>query len=368
MTTPWYRVLLYLLPIPLSVLDVWLVPQMPTSLPEHLSAAFGVVALLWRRRFPVLTFLCTIPAAWHSLLIPSVAIYTVGRHSKRSLTVVVCTIILAVVFIVVRYSVAWEHIPLDMFTVIIITRVLSAIAPAVLGRLLRSRVALQDKIAELTAAREEGDALRIQSALARDRAELASEMHDVVSHQVSMIAIQAGALEVSSPDPKTVGVAETIRELSAKTLDELRHMVTVLRASGTNGGALTPQPTVADLPKLLHDSGIDVTLIGAMPDDLGAATQRAIYRTVQEALTNVRKHAPGAAVTVTLTADTTEVTVIVRNTAGQHTPMTLPSAGHGLRGLTERAELLDGTLRTHHEADGGFRLELRIPRSADARP
>ncbi|MFI5783584.1 sensor histidine kinase [Nocardia sp. NPDC051570] len=360
-----YRTALFLAPIPFAALDIWLLPSTPSNGIEHVAAAAGLVALLWRRKFPVIVFLCALPSTWSSVILPATALYSVGRYSRPSVTVALCTAILAGVLVAVRHSIAWDHITFELFRTIVATRLLAAMAPAVLGRLIRSRIALQAKIIEVTRAREEGETLRIQTALARDRAQLASEMHDVVSHQVSLIAVRAGALEMTSREPDTVAAAVTIRELSAATLDELRHMVTVLRASGTDATTLTPQPTIAELPQLIRDSGIDVTAVGALPDDLCAVTQRAIYRTVQEALTNVRKYAPGAQVTLQLGTTPLEVTVTITNTPGNQPRITLPSSGHGLRGLAERAELLDGSLTTHHRPDGGFGIELRLPRTAD---
>lgn len=107
--------------------------------------------------------------------------------------------------------------------------------------------------------------------------------------------VQAAALQVGADDPDTRQAARTIRSLSVATLDELRTMVTLLRASGGHATELAPQPTLADLRTLVESSGIDAELTGELPPTVGTPAERALYRTVQEALTNVRKHAPQGA-------------------------------------------------------------------------
>src|SRR6185503_14283048 len=162
--------------------------------------------------------------------------------------------------------------------------VMAAAAPIFLGWLMRA-------LADVRQAREHERELDARAVLAKERNQLAREMHDVVSHQVSLIAVQAGALSVSAPDPGVKAVAENVRKLSVDTLDELRHMVNLLRASGSSATELTPQPTLSDLDRLVAGSGIETTLVGTAPEGVDAAFQRTVYRTIQEALTNVRKHA-----------------------------------------------------------------------------
>lgn len=140
-------------------------------------------------------------------------------------------------------------------------------------------------------------------------------------------------------------------------------MVTVLRAPGPVSSDLSPQPTVERVPLLIEDSGLDVSLRGTLPKDLPTAVQRAIYRTVQEGLTNVRKYAMGSKVQIILYTGELELSVQVVNSAGTEPDLVLPGSRHGLRGLTERAELLEGHLSSRRHPDGGFTLELRLPLS-----
>jgi signal transduction histidine kinase len=186
-------------------------------------------------------------------------------------------------------------------------------------------------------------------------------MHDVVSHQVSLIAMQAGALRMAAADPDARQVAGTIRMLSTRTLDELRQLVSVLR---TTSGDDSPQPRVADLPALVSNAGIPATLtVRGSVDDLPAPVSGAVYRTVQEALTNVRKHAGGAVTSVLVVAEADELRVEVRNEApdGPREYATLPSGGHGLVGLRERAALLNGEFEAGPTDGGGFAVEVTFP-------
>ncbi|MDV8009442.1 sensor histidine kinase [Rhodococcus sp. IEGM 1318] len=352
-------------PVVLAALDVWLTIGEMSGRGTAVSC-LGVLALVFRRKYPVAVFLCTLPTlvlGW-SFVVPAVSAYAVGRYCMRQLVAATCVGVLAGTLIFGVYPTNWS-LDANWFVSNVIFNVMLASAPVLLGRLVAARVVLSARLLEITAAREHEDALLTESALARDRAQLAREMHDVVSHQVGLIAVRAGTLQMTTADPDSREAAATIRQLSVKTLDELRHMVSVLRAAGTGPTELFPQPTIAELTNLVEQSGLDVSLSGELPPQLGAAAQRAIYRTVQEGLTNVRKHAPGARVEVCVSSVGSEVSVVVADTGGARpdVAVALPGSRHGLRGLTERAELLAGTLTVEKQAAGGFRLELRLPRT-----
>ena len=316
-------------------------------------------ALVLRRRFPFLTFLCTVPGLILSYanIASLVALYSMARYGSKPVPLIVGTVVMFA-----GYSALWQPpYTADVVLLNSIYGALFAAAPLALGLLVRTRRELSTRIAEVEQAREYERELIAQRVLARERAQLAREMHDVVSHQVSLIAVQAGALQMANPDPDTRRAARTIRELSVTTLDELRQMVSVLRADGGRSTELFPQPGLRDLEHLTAASGIPTTM--SIDPRLQAAPplQRAVYRTVQEALTNVRKHAPGATATVSIGRDGDQIVASVLNTAASHQVTPLPSAQHGLIGLHERAELLGGTLTTGPTPAGGFHLELRLP-------
>jgi signal transduction histidine kinase len=184
-------------------------------------------------------------------------------------------------------------------------------------------------------------------------------MHDVVSHQVTLIAMQAGALQVSAHDDESRQAARTIRQLSTRTLEELRGLVGVLRSGLGDDDA---QPGLDELGALARDFDIKVTVaMEALPDRLPAPVSRAAYRTVQEALTNVRKHAVGAGASVRVVAQQDMLFVEVRNDRPRTLSAGLPSGGHGLVGLRERTGLLGGTFHAGPTPEGGFRVEATYP-------
>jgi signal transduction histidine kinase len=227
--------------------------------------------------------------------------------------------------------------------------------------LARTREDLSARIAEAERAREVERELIAHRVLTHERARLAREMHDVVSHQVSLIAVQAGTLQMVGPDADTRQAARTIRELSVATLDELRHMVGVLRAADGRSVELHPQPGLRELEQLVAAGGIPTSVNIDPGLDVAPPLQRAVYRTVQEALTNVRKHAPGASATVSIRRQADELIAAIGNTAGSHQVTPLPSHRQGLIGLRERAELLGGTISAGPTPAGGFYLEVRLP-------
>ncbi|GAA4897272.1 sensor histidine kinase [Streptomyces coeruleoprunus] len=352
--------------VALAVLDAW-VNLYDEGTPLVWSCvALGSAALFLRRRFPLTVVLLTLPMTLFMdvAVAPIAALYTLAASTRNRPLLAGCALLNAAVG-----TLAW---PLsDALTgdrtwtlVEFVYTLATAITPVLFGQLVQARHDVALQLVEVEEAREHERALHAQNVLARERAQLAREMHDVVSHQVSLIAVQAGAMQVAAKDPDAREAARTIRSLSVDTLDELRHMVTLLRASGGKETELAPQPTLADLRQLIANSGIETTLTGELPADISTTAQRTVYRTVQEALTNVRKHAPGARAEVRLWHDAHHFGVTVTNTAPTRPSVALPSARHGLIGLKERAELLDGTLTAEPTPQGGYQVELR----AAARP
>lgn len=323
----------------------------------------AVLALTLRHRWPLPAFAVTLPAAvlFPGTIIPVIiALYAVATRYRSWWLLGGCGLVAAGSIAFPFFDIAETGSRSEMVLGLIYTT-MTALAPILLGRFLHARRELALRLEEVKQAREHERRLDAQAILTQERNQLAREMHDVVSHQVSLIAVQAGALTVSTKDTTAKHAAENIRQLSVNTLDELRHMVNLLRASGTPATELTPQPTLTDLERLIDGSAIDARLIGDAPEDLEPPVQRAIYRTIQEALTNVRKHAPGASAIIDISQDDTDLTVTITNTPPTRPTLALPSARHGLIGLQERAALLHGKLHTEPTPDGGFRLQLRLP-------
>ncbi|MFB6843972.1 sensor histidine kinase [Streptomyces sp. NPDC056373] len=349
--------------VAVAALDVWLNTWENTRFGVF-PAAVGCAALAFRRRFPLAVFLLTLPIALTQDVAVAVlvALFTLAERSRNRRLLAVCIALAAV-----AGSVPWPLAEADrtMTLVFFVYGLATSATPVLFGQLLQAQRDLARRLDEIEEAREHEQALHAQAVLARERAQLAREMHDVVSHQVSLIAVRAGALQVATKDDNTKEAARTIRSLSVTTLDELRTMVTLLRASGGRATELTPQPTLADLHKLVESSGTHAELTGDLPDAVGTPAQRAVYRTVQEALTNVRKHAPGAVARVELWQKGDDVGVTVTNTAPTRPSLSLPGSQQGLIGLRERAEILHGALESGPTAEGGYRVRLRLPLSAD---
>ena len=365
----WQRVpapVVDLLLVAVAAGDVWLNLWDDARLGIALAVP-GCVALVFRRRFPLAVFLLTLPISLTQdvAVAPLIALFTLAEHSRNRRLLAVCVTLAAV-----ASSVPWtlESVTAaerTMTLVVFAYNLATAAAPVLFGQLLQARRDLARRLDEIEEAREHERALHAQAVLARERAQLAREMHDVVSHQVSLIAVRAGALQVATSDADAKEAARTIRSLSVTTLDELRTMVTLLRASGGRDTELTPQPTLADLRRLVESSGTHVELTGELPSTVSTPAQRAIYRTVQEALTNVRKHAPGATADVELWQDGRDLGVTVTNTPPTRPSLPLPGSQQGLVGLRERAELLHGSLESGPTAEGGYQVRLRIPLSTD---
>ncbi|MFI9557421.1 sensor histidine kinase [Nonomuraea endophytica] len=352
--------------IALAVADAWF--NMATHTPTVLAlAVVACGALVFRRRFPLTVFALIVPAtlALDIVVAPIAILYTLAEQSRNRRLLAGCAIVAATALAgpwppaeFTKTVQTWSLIYFGYLVAV-------TLAPLLVGQLVQAQRDLKQRLVEIEETREHERACYAQAVLARERAQLAREMHDVVSHQVSLIAVQAGALQAASQDPLSREAARSIRTLSVATLDELRRMVTLLRASGSRETELTPQPTLAQLEQLIATSGIDVDLTGEPPAYVPAPVQRALYRTVQEALTNVRKHAPGARAHIDIHAVGRTVEITVTNTAPTRPALTLPSSRQGLIGLRERAELLDGTFENGPTPDGGYRIHVSLPTRTD---
>jgi signal transduction histidine kinase len=206
-----------------------------------------------------------------------------------------------------------------------------------------------------------------RQAIAGERARIAREMHDAVGHRVSLMVLQAGAIEMAAADQERVEqLACHVQLAGRQALDELRQAVGVLRAGEDDGAPLTPQPGLDDLEQLVKEwrtAGMSVDLHRAGADALpiGAAVSRAAYRIVQEALTNAGKHAPGAQVTVEIGREPGRLVVRVLNGPPAQPITAGNGGGFGLVGLRERARTVDGSLRAEPRLDGGFLVEAVLP-------
>ncbi|WP_327379493.1 MULTISPECIES: sensor histidine kinase [unclassified Streptomyces] len=237
------------------------------------------------------------------------------------------------------------------------------------GMVVRSRRQLVVTLRERARRAETEAALRAEQAQRLAREAIAREMHDVLAHRLTLLSVHAGALEFR-PDAPTAEVARAagvIRDSAHEALQDLREIIGVLRAPGESEDGNRPQPTLVTLDALVDESrsaGMEVTLDNrvADPERAPAATGRTVYRIAQEALTNARKHAPGAPVGVTVAGGPGDgLSIEVDNPAPDEPFDPVPGSGQGLIGLTERANLAGGSLDHGPRPDGGFTVRARLP-------
>ncbi len=206
-----------------------------------------------------------------------------------------------------------------------------------------------------------------------ERARISRELHDVVAHHISMIAVQAESARLTTPGMPAAGAQRlsAIGDTARSALTEMRRLLGVLRedARGDDVAGRQPQPGLRQLTELLDvtrdASGAGARLIvrGWLPG-LDPGVELAAYRIVQEALTNARRHAPGAAVDVELRYTGGALAVRVRDN-GPGPPPGGPGGGHGLAGMRERAAAVGGELRTAEAPGGGFLVAATLPAKAE---
>ena len=234
-----------------------------------------------------------------------------------------------------------------------------------IGRRIRMRGAYLSLLQERAAHLEREQAAEARRAVAEERTRIARELHDVVAHQVSLMTVQAGAAKTVAADDLegALQAMEAVEKAGRQALNELRHLMGVLRPKA-GVDELGPQPGLADIPRLvehLGDAGLDVSLtMDGVQTDLPARVDLSTYRIVQEALTNVLKHAGSSARTeVRVSTDNHEVAIEVLDNG--HGATILPGSGHGIVGMRERAQLLGGSLDAGPRSGGGFQVVAHLP-------
>jgi signal transduction histidine kinase len=256
-----------------------------------------------------------------------------------------------------------------------VTNTLILGAAWLLGHFVDVRRAYTDQL-ERTAELERARAEAARRAVAEERLRLARELHDVVAHSISVIAVQSGVgahVAASQPEEAAKALA-AIEATSRAALIELRRLLGVLRQEGEPQGSLAPVPGLADLDALLTEvakAGLAVRLrVEGTPWQLPAGVDLSAYRIVQEALTNVVKHAGEARAQVTIGYGDQDVTVEVTDDG---LGVTAPAGdgrvtvGHGLIGMRERVQVFGGELEAGPRPGGGFRVAARLPLAGERR-
>ncbi len=321
------------------------------------------------------------PWAVTSLLSLAPVFIAVGLRTSRRATVAMwleVTAVGAVLFALVPTGHGW----LGLLPMGVLLAVGALTADALRGR--------SEARTRLAAAEQLGEAEQARATLLAERARIARELHDVVAHHMSLITVQADSAPYRIPDVPAAAAEEfaSIAAEARRSLTEMRRLLHVLRSEDAPDGENAPQPGLSDLPALVRatrQAGVDARLVLAegLPDDaeLPALVRLSVYRIVQEALSNVVRHAPGADARVTVDRVTTDrvtmdggdgavrIEVVDSGATGAAPPLE-PRAGgqgggygggHGLVGMRERVAMLDGELDARPLPGGGFRLSAVLP-------
>ncbi len=374
---PWLTDLFVALLVQLAVSIPFVVERPPGESAldwlDYLTTTLTVVPLVWRRRAPVSVLLIVFAA--HPLIV-----LTDGPGQPLPYTGLVCA-----------YTVAAQSPPrVRQFTAL---GVLATVTPSsafngssarellfslfvfcaayAMGRLTDTRRAYAEALEERAAHLERAARIEAEQAAVRERARIAREMHDILSHAISLMIVQseAGAAAVQAAPQRAEAAFDAISGTGRDAMTQLRRMLGLLREAEDPGQGREPQPSLAALPRLLDQvraGGLKITYgTGGAPRALPLDMEAAAYRIVQEALTNVVKHATAEHVDVQVTfgAECLELTVLDDGRGPQG------GGGHGLLGLRERAAAFAGEVSTGAGPGGkGFRVAVRLPFPARSEP
>src|SRR4051794_14724444 len=348
------------------------------------GALLMIVALGWRRRYPVAVLLCALAGAavewpWlrssgqlsvEAFVVVLVVWYSVGAHAElrrglRGLGVMLVALVAADV----ADTVAGYHAAFDN----------AALYPLVfvawgLGNAFREHGRRESELEARTVVLEREREEKVRVAAAEERVRIARELHDVVAHSVSVMVVQiGGARGVVDSDPDTA--RDTLRaaeQTGRQALAEMRRMLGILRADD-DGEGLAPQPGLEHMDTLIdqaREAGLPVEVhTEGHPHLLSPGVDLAAYRMVQEALTNAVKHAGPARAEVVLRFAADELEIEVRDDGRGRPPRRRAGLdpGHGLVGMNERVALYGGGLTTGPRAGGGFAVLARLPLEPQSR-
>ncbi|MFK7957334.1 MAG: sensor histidine kinase [Lysobacterales bacterium] len=337
-----------------------------TDAGTYLCAFIGNFALLWRRSHgwqvhatvmcaSVLVYVGSMSGGIFAL---AFSLYSLGRYECRhraSVTgmALALTLVVTDLFIIEEPSIGGT------------VAASLVIALWYFGRRLRFRGEYLRLLEERAKHLERERSVESERAVAAERTRIAREMHDIVAHQVSLMTVQAGAARtVSITDPKAAGEAmAAVEKAGRNALTEMRHLLGILRPAEPED-ALQPQPGIKDLSALVkqvNDAGLNVQLTTTgSTSGLRPRLELTVYRIVQEALTNAIKHA-GNNVTVTVAVNINKDRVIVTAQDNGLGGDVNPSSGHGVAGMRERVELLNGEFYAQALSGGGFEVRALLP-------
>jgi signal transduction histidine kinase len=336
---------------------------------DVVCGTLACAALWWRRRRALgVALACVVLGTFSISATPAglLALFSLAVHRPVRPALVVAGLLIASALVFAVYSPTTD--PLSVFL-----RVAPlALAVTAWGMFVRARRQLLLTLRERALRAEADQRLHEDRARMAERTRIAREMHDVLAHRISLLALHAGALEVRPdlPPEKVRETAVLLRSTARQALEELRGVIGVLREEpGGESAPPAPQPTLADIRRLVEETRragaeIDFEMQVEHPEAVPGGLGRDAYRLVQEALTNIGKHAHGAAARVRVAgAPDRGLRVSVRNRQPVHAQAgpTLPGSGAGLLGLQERVALAGGTLVHGPDGSGDFVVDAELP-------
>jgi signal transduction histidine kinase len=374
------------------------VPGRPRAVDTALALLFAVVAQLevWAGAMPgpagaklLLALATTLPLAWRTvaplpavvattsgyalavvlgvpsdeplvpMLAPLLAVYSLGAHGTRT------GILAGVAAAIAAYSVASLAGP-DQGTFGVIAISLGVVGAAAVGRAVRELGFETDLLEARTSQLERERDEMAQVAVAEERARIARELHDVIGHSISVMGVQAGAVRrrLAAEQEAERDALLAVERVGREAVDEMQRLLGLLRANGeksTTSAALTAA-RVEELAAEMRRAGLEVELqVQGDLESLPPGRALAAFRILQEALTNVLKHAPGACVDAKLRRTPSELRIEVVDDGHSDGPAGRGAGGHGLVGMRERAVLYGGTLEAGPRPGRGFAVVARLP-------
>ena len=337
--------------------DPWVIAQ--TVATALLGAALLARHRHWRWLLPLLLVLGALTG---SIVVPIVSLYCFATRSTHRLV----TVLVGLLGVVALALPSLDSLLPERIAQAILLIFFVVAATVAVGMYTQARRQLLAQFQRRAMDAEQGQTEAEDRARRAERTRIAREMHDIVAHKISLVALQAGALEVN-PNLDRAQVVESvglIRQTATTALSELREVLGVLR-SEDEGAPLAPQPTwgdVRDLVTTSQQAGISVELFDFIDDPVPDMMARTAYRVVQEGLTNIRKHARHTKARVALIGEPgTDLVIEVSNVLPVGFTTDLPGARMGLSGIETRVLHAGGTITSGPTDDGRFEVKAVIP-------
>ncbi|WP_018541565.1 MULTISPECIES: histidine kinase [unclassified Streptomyces] len=359
---PWWAETLMICVVGVGTVQQAYVGAEGALLSPHVAVAVAVtLSVLLRRRWPMFATVSTmVGALLLGLFFPLLVVFfyrvSRGRFAFEGLCVVVAMVGSSLAHPGNSLWMTRKYGPLMVLLLAVVIGLWT-------GNRRRHVASLAEQVNRLRVERE----LRAEQARLEERTRIAAEMHDVLAHRLTVIALHTGALQRRSgelPEP-VAGRIGLLRTASTEALGDLRDVLGVLRGHDTGERPASRVPGLPELSTVIDEARaagqqIEAVIEGA-PESVPASHRLAIHRLAQEALTNARKHAAGATAHLEVRYGPPQSTVAIRNPAGASSEAATEGSGYGLVGLAERVTALNGHLEYGPTGSGGWQVAATIP-------